>query len=247
MTKLWIISDLHLDHGQYGPEPPAGADVAIVAGDVVNDQYLIDLAAKLPVVFVAGNHEFYGHEYYRRIGSLGDLGAVFLDDDTVTLNLADRRPVRVIGSTLWTDYGRDPIAAEAARRGMNDHRRIAWTKEPWQRFLPSHATKLHEASKAYIAATTSAPFDGSTVVLTHHAPSVRSVHPKYADGPQAILNRAYYSDLDGLVEASGAALWVHGHVHNNFDYWIGGTRVLCNPQGYPGENPAFRSDLLVEV
>lgn len=244
MTKLWILSDLHLDHGSINLKPPADADIALIAGDVVDDEFLEELAAKIHVVFVAGNHEFYGHEHRRRIASLRDLPVAFLDDDTVTLNLCGCKPVRVIGSTLWTDYGRDPIAADASRRGMNDHRRIAWAKEPWQRFLPSHATRLHEASRAYITQQVAVPFDGATVVMTHHAPSARSIHPRYAG---QILNRAFYSDMDELVGASEAALWVHGHVHSNFDYEIGGTRVICNPHGYPGENPGWVPDLVVEV
>lgn len=242
--RLWILSDLHQDCGTFDLTPPAGADVAIVAGDVVCDQFLIDLAGHIPVVFVAGNHEFYGHAFDERIASLADLPIAFLNDDTVTLNLAGKKPLRVIGSTLWTDYGRDPLAADAARRGMNDHRRITWRKEPWQRFLPSHATALHEGSRAHIGDQLAAPFDGATAVLTHHAPSARSVHPQYAGSS---LNRAYYSDLDDLVEASGAALWVHGHVHNSFDYRIGTTRVICNPHGYPGENSGWQPDLVVEV
>lgn len=247
MTNLWLLSDLHQDHGRFDLDPPPGADIALVAGDVVNDDFLVDLARKIPVVFVAGNHEFYGHAYKERLASLADLPIAFLNDDTVTINLAGKKPVRVIGSTLWTDYGYSPVVAEAARRGMNDHRRIAWTKEPWQRFLPSHATRLHEAGRDYIAAQVDVPFDGATVVMTHHAPSERSVHSRFASGPHEALNRAYYSDLDDVVAASGTALWLHGHVHNNFDYDIGGTRVICNPHGYPGENHAFDPTLVVSV
>jgi predicted phosphodiesterase len=244
MTALWILSDLHLDHGGLRPYPPAGADIAVIAGDVVDDEFLEEIASRLPVVFVAGNHEFYGGSIGGRVAELSDLPIAFLNDDAVSVSLSGRKRVRIIGSTLWTDYGRDPVAAEAARRGMNDHRKIAWTKEPWQRFLPSHATALHERGKAHIAAAVAQPFDGATVVLTHHAPSAHSVHPRYAG---QVLNRAYYSDLDDLVEASAAALWVHGHVHNNFDYSIGQTRVVCNPRGYPGENSEFNPALIVEV
>lgn len=246
MTKLWILSDLHQDHGAKSLPIP-DADIALVAGDVVNDAFPIELARHIPVVFVAGNHEFYGHFHGQRLGELHDLPIAFLDDDAVTINLGGKKPVRVIGSTLWTDYGYSPVVAEAARRGMNDHRRIGWTKDPWQRFLPSHATRLHELSKAYIAQESAKPFDGATVVMTHHAPSVRSVHSRFASGPHEALNRAYYSDRDDLVAESGAELWVHGHVHNNFDYSIEETRVICNPHGYPGENPAFNPALVVEV
>ena len=129
---------------------------------------------------------------------------------------------------------------------MNDHRRIAWAKQPWERFLPSHATKLHGASRAFIereVGKSGLP----TVVVTHHAPSERSVNSRYASGPYSALDRAYYSDLDDLVAISNAALWIHGHVHTNFDYEIGNTRVLCNPRGYPGENPDWNPAMVIEV
>lgn len=234
MTKLWILSDLHQDHGRAFFDIPAEADIAIIAGDAVNDEYLEEIAQRLPTVFVAGNHEFYGWDYQERLAALSAVpGLYFLDDHAVTID-----GVTIAGATLWTDYGRDPIAAEVARRGMNDHRYIKWTKNPYQRFLPSHATQLHEASRAFFAGTK------ADVIVTHHAPSSRSVAARYNGSP---LNRAYYSDLDELVEQSGAALWVHGHVHSCFDYEIGGTRVICNPHGYPGENPDFNPALLVEV
>lgn len=243
--KLWILSDLHYDHGGFRLDPPAEADIAVVAGDACDDEWLSELADQLPVVFVAGNHEFYGWQHSERIASLeGKRNLHFLDDDTLTLDWCGHAKTRFIGATLWTDYGNDPVAAETARRSMNDHRYIKWSKEPYQRFLPSHATKLHRASRSYITEKLATPFDGATVVVTHHAPSERSVHAKYAGSP---LNRAYYSDLDDLVETSGAALWVHGHVHSNFDYQIGDTRVLCNPKGYPGENPDFQPGLIVEA
>jgi len=92
------------------------------------------------------------------------------------------------------------------------------------------------------------PFDGKTVVVTHHAPSERSVAPKYAG---QILNHAYFSHMDDMIEAAKPAIWVHGHVHSSFSYKIGETRVVCNPRGYPlregPENPEFDPQMAVEV
>lgn len=234
--NLWIFSDLHHDHGRFNLEPPANADVAIAAGDIQNDDFLVALARQLPVVFVAGNHEFYGHAYAERLAALRALpGVTVLDNDTVTID-----DVRIHGATLWTDYGYNPLAAETARRSMNDHRYIKWTKEPYQRFLPSHATKMHEASRRYLAENV----EPGDVVVTHHAPSERSIAPKYAG---QLLNHAYFSALDAEIEAWKPALWVHGHVHTSFDYQIGETRVLCNPHSYPSENPDFNPALVVAV
>lgn len=240
--KLWVLSDLHLDHGGDRLRPPADAEAIVVAGDVCDDGYLGWLGEQLPTIFVPGNHEFYKHEYGERLAQLKILPSsqlYVLDDGAVTLG-----GVRFIGATLWTDYGRNPLAAETARRGMNDHRLIKWRKEPWERFLPSHAARLHDESVAYIEYELATPFNGQTVVVTHHAPHEDSVHHRFAG---QLLNHAYYSDLGGVITTGKPALWVHGHVHNCFDYTVGDTRVLCNPRGYPGENSEFNPELVVTV
>ena len=83
------------------------------------------------------------------------------------------------------------------------------------------------------------------MVITHHAPSIGSVPRDFHRNP---VSAAYASNLDELVEQSGAALWVHGHLHSQSDYRIGNTRVVCNPRGYPDErNPAFVPDLVIEI
>lgn len=242
MTKLWILSDLHRDHGALASTetPPADADIAVIAGDVVDDRFLVDLSKKLPVVFVAGNHEFYGHALGERSELLEGLPIHFLDDRSVMID-----GIRFIGSTLWTDYnGGDPAAMYAARHGMNDHRRIKWQKDPWMRFRPEEAAALHGNAMNFLLDELPGDDLRPTVVVTHHAPSAKSVHQRFAG---QVLNYAYYSNLDNLVAHSGAALWVHGHVHNNFDYQIGETRVLCNPCGYPGENKEFNPALIVDI
>ena len=73
------------------------------------------------------------------------------------------------------------------------------------------------------------PFAGKTVVITHHAPSEKSVHPRYANN---LLTPAFASDLEDLMEGDRVALWIHGHTHDVFDYEVYGTRVVCNPRGY---------------
>jgi hypothetical protein len=92
------------------------------------------------------------------------------------------------------------------------------------------------------------PFDGETVVVTHFAPSAGSVAPRFAG---SLLNACFVSNLDALVERSGAVLWVHGHTHDSCDYHIKRTRVLANPRGYvkdgKAENSTFDPGLTVEV
>lgn len=250
--KLWLLSDLHLDHGNEWPRPPAEADVAVVAGDVCDDRWLEETAALLPTVFVAGNHEFYRHEVAERKAKLAAIqNLAFLDDsDFFQLFLDERGAARFVGATLWTDYAKgNALAMRTARDSMNDHRLIKWKKEPWQRFTPTEALALHRRSVEFLRGSLcdNNPPGMPTVVVTHHAPSLSSVSPRFrAAGP---INHAYASDLDYLVEGSGAAIWVHGHVHDATEYMIGDTRVICNPHGYPSEvgKNGFRPDLIVEV
>lgn len=237
--KAWILSDLHCDHGTVPPPVPPEADIALIAGDVLNDEWLLEVAQQLPVLFVAGNHEFYKRDVPGRRRELKDLSCfnpdfTFLDDESEAFQRDDSSFITIAGATLWTDYNNDPLAAETARRGMNDHRYITWRKDP---FLPSHATEMHRESLGYLRNI------GADVIVTHHAPHRNSVHPRYAG---QLLNYAYFSDVLETFD-NPPKLWVHGHVHSSFDYMVGETRVICNPHGYPGENPEFDPALIVEI
>jgi Icc-related predicted phosphoesterase len=103
---------------------------------------------------------------------------------------------------------------------------------------------LHSRSRKFLQTVVHAQHQGPTVVITHHAPHSRSLHPRYA---KDLLSAAYVSDLEDLIVAAAPELWVHGHVHSNFDYRVGRTRVLCNPHGYGAENSDFDPALVVEV
>lgn len=86
------------------------------------------------------------------------------------------------------------------------------------------------------------------MVITHHAPSRHSIHPRFGD---SLLNACFVSDAAHLLGADRVSLWIHGHTHDSFDYRVNGTRVVCNPRGYArggvNENPLFDPDFTVEV
>lgn len=257
--RLWIFSDLHIDIGSpWTPASIPGADLAVVAGDVGEGlvKSIAWLAATvrphMPVAFVAGNHEFYRRclpdELQAGRAAAMEAGIYLLENDTVRFG-----DVLVSGCTLWTDYELDGPATRVpamrdARVGLNDHRLIAWSRKPeWRRFRPEEALALHLASRRFLETALRSAADATTrahVVVTHHAPAAGSVAPRFLGKP---LNAAYASRLDDLIEAGRPSLWVHGHTHTPFDYRLGGTRVLCNPRGYPGENPRFQPGLVVEV
>lgn len=253
MTRLRILSDLHLEFRALHLEP-RGEDILILAGDTMPGLDGLYWASRyyertgIATIMVAGNHEFYNRaiSLYKKLEHAA-MGVIFLENRQF---LAPLLGVRFIGATLWTDYRlgnlslseRNVAKARAAIKIL-DHKLI-WHGE--RNFTPDDASRLHAASVAYLRTALATPFAGKTVVVTHHLPSARSIAPRYANDP---LNPAFASDLDDLVQTSGAALWVHGHTHASADYHLGATRVLCNPRGYyPHElNSDFDVDLVVKI
>lgn len=254
--KIWIASDLHLEFGEpFNPIPPAGADIMVCAGDILTKgicpsiKWLAEKFAPLiPVVFVSGNHEFYGGSMVENIPDARELAAQypnfhFLENDKVDID-----GVRFIGGSLWTDFrlrGRDPALAMAhADHGMNDFRRIKFAKLPYRKFKPIHSYRKHQETRDFIASELRACRGGKAVVVTHHAPSAQSIAPEFRDDP---LCPCYASDLDALIGETQPTLWVHGHVHNANDYLIERTRIISNPRGYPGERTSFDPGFTVEI
>ena len=246
--KLHILNDLHIEFEEFAP-PATGADVVVLAGDIgVGLEGLRWVEARfsdIPVIYVPGNHEFYRHD----ITLIDALKAEspdnihVLNDNQVIID-----GVRFLGSTLWTDFAlfgeADKFyAMHEARLRMTDFSII---QNHGARFTPEDAMRLHKASREWLAAMLAEPFDGETVVVTHHAPSSRSMHPRYA---RDLLTPAFASNLEHLMDGDRIPLWIHGHMHESFDYEINGTRVLCNPRGYAPRamNPDFKADLVVEI
>lgn len=256
--RLWVFSDLHLEFSKLERPPTIPeADVAVVAGDV-NDRgivpsikWLAPIAERMPVVFVAGNHEFY-RSFWRDALETGKAEAA----DHPNLHFLENSEVEIgnaifIGATLWTDfnlYKTPNISAEQALRSMADYRAIRHEKAPFQKFHPFYTIRSFGRSHAYILERLLAHADKGKkrVVVTHHAPSGRSIPAEYQGD---YLSPAFASGLDAEIEVFKPDLWIHGHVHDGCDYSLGNTRVLCNPCGYPGERQErpFRWDLVVEI
>ncbi|WP_196223174.1 metallophosphoesterase [Roseibium sp. RKSG952] len=249
--KIHVYSDIHAEIN-YDVEVRANpdADVTVVAGDVSNsakatvDWLLRNTPENTPCVFVAGNHEFYNNEFPGELDTFRELCSredrlVFLENDVRVID-----GVRFVGATLWTDYALygDPASGMiAAGRAINDHYRV---RHGCEAFLPKIARETHLLSRGFILNALVKPFDGPSVVVTHHCPHPRSIHPKYNLSP---INVAFVSDLTETIHRGQADLWIHGHTHSSFDYRVSNTRVVCNPYGYGDENPSFDPDLIVEV
>jgi len=125
---------------------------------------------------------------------------------------------------------------------MNDFKKIR-TGE-FRRIRPADLKDESVLARNWLREKLTTPHDGPTVVITHHAPSLRSLTDNpYAGGH---MDAAYANRYDDLLEM-GADLWVHGHSHTACDYRTGTTRVVCNPHGYPGELTDWSPDLVLEL
>jgi len=252
--KLFIQSDQH--HEIYGEHPEfelPEADVFVCAGDLTRTvrggiMWLAEkVAPSMPAVYVAGNHEYYKESYLECLAEgvaenrLHDR-VHFLEND---IKMFDG--VRFVGCTLWTDFavmGQQPLAVMHARGAMNDYKLIKYRKQPFEKLQPQHTMMRNSQSVSFLEAALSMPFEGRTVVVTHHAPHPFSIHERFRGD---LLSAAFVNDLHDLIEHRQPALWIHGHTHDFFDYMVGDTRVLCNPRGYGDEVNGFNPQLVIEI
>lgn len=264
-VKIQIASDLHLDlldhkFPAFRAVLPTDADVLVIAGDIHRRAEAIAAFRDwpVPVIYVHGNHEPYRASLEDVVAALRRDSAAtnvhYLERDEAVVN-----GVRFLGCCLWTDFNLMPEVAEQAMRESDrclmDYRMIAI--ENGHGFSAADSRKVHAASLAWLARKLGQPFDGRTVVVTHHAPHPNSIHPRFAG---SLINAAFVSDLAPLIRERQPDLWIHGHVHDSFDYRIGKTRIIANPRGYARnrhtaqtadelswENPLFDPRLVVAL
>ncbi|MFM0292138.1 metallophosphoesterase [Paraburkholderia sp. RL17-380-BIE-A] len=260
--RFQIASDLHLEmlyrFADYRViEAAPDADALILAGDIHSHTHAIKAFADwpVPVYYVHGNHEGYSAHYYGVTTEIAR-AATGTNVHYLERNAVRVGGLRILGTCLWTDYGLDghaPAAMREAQRCLRDHSSIRVGDGGY--FTPAIARAEHMKSRAWLREQLALPFNGKTIVVTHHGPHPQSVHPRYVGD---LLNAAFVSDLTSLVEQ--ADLWVHGHVHDSFDYKVGKCRVVANPRGYARnrhyaespdtlewENLTFNGALVVEV
>lgn len=247
--KLRVFSDLHVEFQAFEPSV-CDADVIVLAGDIhVGNKGLrwaCETFAHTPVVYVLGNHEFYD-------GVIPDLtetlqhaakgsGVHILENERVELH-----GVTFLGCTLWTDFclfDEPAWAGHHAEQAMADYRKVRIMPD-CRRLRAADTARIHADSLAWLKQSLADCDASKTVIVTHHAPSARSVSSCYA---RDTLTPAYASALDEFVTQSGVPLWVHGHTHEARSYQLGQTRVVCNPRGYPSEGIiGFDPDLLIEI
>lgn len=258
--RLLIYSDLHLEvwhecalrFDTFTSKP----DVVILAGDIHTRSRAPAWAAKtfpsIPVLYIAGNHEFYGEAIVKAGESIHRECQIYPNVYYLDCSELLMDGVRFLGATLWTDFSlfglhRKSNSMAAARLFLNDYQRIKVEMKGYRKLDPPDTAGLHEKQKNWLEHKLSEPFSGYTVVVTHMAPSMRSISPEYAAD---LVSAAFASNLDHLV--AKADVWVHGHTHSSVDYYIGKCRVVANPLGYlmrngMPENVDFDKNFIVDV
>jgi Icc-related predicted phosphoesterase len=186
------------------------------------------------VVYVAGNHEFYHGKFPAHIDVLREECAKFSNIHYMEMDNRKIGDVTFVGCTLWTDMNKgDPMTLHAIQSMMNDYSIIRNSDLGYTKLRPAHTAEHHRKSFQYIKEIVDSDKDGTFVVVTHMAPSTKSIHPRYVH--DRLMNGAYSSDLSELImDRPQIKLWTHGHVHDPFDYMVGETRIACNPRGYVG-------------
>lgn len=264
--QIQLASDLHLEVvTRHFPrerliQPAPDAELLVLAGDIHNGSAAVRLFRDwpVPVIYVAGNHEFYD-------GTLETVTRELESDSRGTsIHFLERQSyvageLRILGCTLWTDYqlyGSDPESRRKAQdycdSHLHDRRAISSGSG---RFTAQLALEQHERARSWLESELRRPFAGKTVVVTHHAPHPLSISEKYQGSPS---NPGFVSNLSDLL--CSAHLWMHGHCHDTADYRVGNCRVVANPRGYarwsgtPGaaseltfENPRFAPDLVIRT
>ncbi len=245
MKRIQLLSDLHFEfHADEGAAfvvslDPRGIDVLVLAGDIAVGEgigaaldRICQHYAGAVVVYVHGNHEFYGTTRERvvattRAACVRNPNLRWLDGDVLDID-----GMRILGAPLW--FRRPTADADSLKLAMNDFRQVRdferWVYTENERAIAFLARELRRGD----------------VVVTHYLPAEASVAPRWKGDA---LNVFFVCDLEPLIREREPALWIHGHTHDSVDATVGATRIVANPFGYVRHelNRAFDDRAIVEV
>jgi Icc-related predicted phosphoesterase len=247
--KIQIISDLHQEFG-CSILNFENADVIIFAGDVnigvKGIEWLKSEIPDKPVIYVLGNHEYYKGTYPKTLNKIieaaKDTNIHVLENKCVTID-----GVNFHGATLWTDfslYGNPRYFGSMCQSIMNDYKKIR--RDPsYSKLRTIDTFNIHQKSMIWLEKSLIETKGEVNIVVTHHAPSIKSIPEKYIKDP---VSSAYASNLEGFIEEHKPKYWIHGHIHEPKRYMIDSTEVICNPHGYIDEKyNGYEKELIVEV
>jgi predicted phosphodiesterase len=271
-VKIQLLSDLHLEaHPHYQARPAPGAELLVLAGDIGSyqqgsrlqgddfglERFAPALGWPVPVLYVPGNHEYdhldFDATHARLRATCERLGITWLEREVLQLG-----GIRFVGTTLWSDFdalglrpgheAKDTVQLLKLRhkgfRAANFYLEKYASTRAGQPMLADAWRELALECQQWLRAALAQPFEGTTVVVTHFAPTLLSADPRYGITPGTA---GFCNSLDGLL--AQADLWLHGHLHCQFDYREQGCRVLSNALGYAskGEQEGFREDFVIDT
>lgn len=252
--KIALYSDLHLEHTSWLPPPRLKADLVILAGDI--DVHTRGLAwaskafgGRLPVVYVAGNHEYYDAqlgmiEEFRK-PEWREQNVHFLDREVFTIG-----DLRVLGATLWSDFAlfgqecREGFM-DCAKRGVLDFEVIFGAKG--RRITPLDMWHLHKTAVRWLEIELAKPWHGKTMVVTHFAPHWQCVAEEFRESD---LSPYFVTDLSRLMARYPIDFWCYGHTHTNVNFVAeNGCQVISNARGYGREHRfnGFNERAVIEI
>jgi predicted MPP superfamily phosphohydrolase len=251
MTRVRCVSDLHLEACEQGFGVPdlGEGDILILGGDIlcarhfkkdgplkkVYNDFLQKCVKNFDeVLYINGNHEFYGYNVKGTFDVLAEhlpKEIHYLENDYVKI-----KDWVFLGATLWTDFrNENALEMMEAAQCMNDYKVIRIGSN-YRKMNPDDTLGFHKKSKLFLQQKLEQFKNDKVWVLTHHSPSYQSIHPKYRTER---INGSYASNLDDFIlDNPQIKYFSHGHTHSSFDYFIGECRVICNPRGYYGHNNA---------
>lgn len=247
--KIQIISDLHQEFGisDFNFER---SDVVILAGDTNLGTKGIEWVKKeiphKPVIYILGNHEYYKGSYPKTLNKIieaaENTNIFVLENKAVEFD-----GVRFHGSTLWTDFSifGNPVKYGMICQGeMNDYKKIR--KDPSYSKIRSIDTyEIHQSSRTWLEKSLATSGSCKNIVVTHHAPSIKSVPGKFLNDP---IMSAYASDLEEMILKYKPLYWIHGHIHTPVRYKLFETEIICNPHGYTDEKyNGYEKELIIEL
>ena len=244
MIRIQILSDLHTefmkDRGKkyISLLDPENVDVLILAGDIAVSpdipsvmKYFCNRYKEAKVIFVNGNHHFYGNDYkttiqYCKKAVAQNSNLIWLDNDVVEI-----KGQRFIGTPLWFSW---TPKVQQYYDNWSDFRCIY----DFKRWLPRENKKSMDFLNKEMKE--------NDIVITHYLPSWKCVAPKWVGND---CNCFFVTDQENLIIERNPKLWIFGHTHESVDININNTRMLCNPFGYVGHglNPNFKQEFVINV
>lgn len=243
---ILVAEDLH-NHARIPPVPYTPEELKTLGPRQLKAhtyrEFIYRISKEFPhVVVIAGNHEFYNGRWIQSLKTLTEeysayYNVHFLEDNSVKIN-----DVVFVGGTLWTDMNNcDPLTQYAITGMMNDYKVIRHDGLGFTKLRPAHTISRHRKTLEYFKNKIAEHPNDKIIVVSHMAPTSQSVHPQYQNAKT--MNGAYYTNLsEFILDNPQIKLWCHGHMHNESDYMVGTTRVICNPRGYVGYERGLQTE-----